>query len=570
MNPSSMLAHVLVDELVRCGVRHVVLCPGSRSAPLAYALLAAARAERLDLHVRVDERAGAFLALGLGKASGRPAVVVTTSGTAVANLHPAVLEAAEAGVPLLVLSADRPPELRGTRANQTTSHLSILAGAVRWSHDLGAPEAEPRMPAWRTAVDRAVAAATGALTGDPGPAHLNVPLRDPLAPGPGDDTELAEGLAGRPDGAPWTAVAADGHDGAATVLEVPGPDVDETLLVLGDAPASLAHAAVATAAACGWPVVAEPFGPGARPHVAPHGPSVLRTPGLLATHPPRRIVVVGHPTLTRELAALLRTSGAHVVAVTDRPIWPDPGHVAATVASPRFVTAPPAAAASGPFADAWAAAAARTARIAPTAIAATWPSGPAVADVVLAYVPAGATLFVGSSNAARDVDLARRADGPEVVGNRGLAGIDGNVSTAAGLALARPGTPTYALVGDLTFLHDANALLVGPDEPPVDLTVVVVDDSGGGIFGTLEYGEPGRLATDRSGYERLFGTPTGSRIELVAAAHRVEHRDVGTAAELAEAVATPPAGLRIVTVRVPREAHRAVRAAVDAAVAGAP
>lgn len=184
--PAQVLAGVFVDELARCGVRHVVLCPGSRSAPLAYALLAADRrldARRIQLHVRVDERSAAFLALGLARGGGRPAAVVTTSGTAVANLHPAVLEAHEAGVPLLLVTADRPPELRGTRANQTTDQVGIFGAAVRWAHDLGVPESPPtQAAAWRTAVDRAVAAATGALVGEPGPVHLNLPLRDPLAP----------------------------------------------------------------------------------------------------------------------------------------------------------------------------------------------------------------------------------------------------------------------------------------------------------------------------------------------------------------------------------------------------
>ncbi|WP_226345690.1 2-succinyl-5-enolpyruvyl-6-hydroxy-3-cyclohexene-1-carboxylate synthase [Agilicoccus flavus] len=661
MTPSAALAHVLVDELARAGVRHVVLCPGSRSAPLAYALLAADRAGALTLHVRVDERSAAFVALGLGAASGTPAAVVTTSGTAVANLHPAVLEAAEAGVPLLVISADRPPELRGTRANQTTTHLPILAGAVRWSHDLGAPEdgeAARRMPSWRTAVDRAVAAATGALGGDPGPVHLNVPLRDPLAPalaehagavgaadaarrplgspseGPPED--LPEELRGRADGAPWTSTpgpanpfarpvrpvgpgdagesgplpgggptapepsraqpstapepSTDSRPPSGPFLDVPG-DEPRTLLVLGDAPAAVAAGALATATARGWPAVGEPFGAGERAALAPHGPLVLHSPALLEEHPPRRIVVVGHLTLTRDVAALVRTPGAQVVVVTDRGVWPDPGHVAATVLLPRLVDTVPTSSTPSPsaspssvpppptteaedtdeaFVRAWGAAAARVADLVPRALAEAWPTGAGVADVVLRALPAGATLFVGSSNAARDVDLARGAQGPAVFGNRGLAGIDGNVSTAAGHALARPGTPTYALVGDLTFLHDTNALLVGPGEPRVDLTVVVVDDDGGGIFGTLEYGHADRLAADPAGFERVFGTPTGTRIADLLAAHGVAHEHVDDPDRLAELLARPPRGLRVLTVAVPRDGHRAARDALVRLVADGP
>ena len=175
MTPSSALATVLVDELVRGGVRDVVLCPGSRSAPLAYAVLAAERAGRVRLHVRVDERSAGFLALGLVMGSRSPVVVVTTSGTAVANLHPAVLEAHHAGLPLVVLSADRPHELRGTGANQTTAQPGIFGASTRWSADLPAPVGRPGLPPfWRSTVCRALAAATGATGGEPGPVHLNV------------------------------------------------------------------------------------------------------------------------------------------------------------------------------------------------------------------------------------------------------------------------------------------------------------------------------------------------------------------------------------------------------------
>ena len=183
MNPSTALATVLVDEMVRGGVREAVLCPGSRSAPLAYALQEADAAGRLRLHVRVDERSAGFLALGLAKLTRRPVPVVTTSGTAVANLHPAVLEASHAGVPLLVLTADRPQELRGTGANQTTDQGGFFGAAVRWSHELAAPERRAgQNGSWRSVVARACVAARGDLTGEAGPVHVNVPLREPLVP----------------------------------------------------------------------------------------------------------------------------------------------------------------------------------------------------------------------------------------------------------------------------------------------------------------------------------------------------------------------------------------------------
>ncbi|MCW2665113.1 MAG: 2-succinyl-6-hydroxy-2,4-cyclohexadiene-carboxylic acid synthase/2-oxoglutarate decarboxylase, partial [Frankiales bacterium] len=203
MNPSTALAVVLVDELVRGGVREVVLAPGSRSAPLALALHDAEQAGRLRLHVRIDERSAAFLALGLGKASGCPAAVVTTSGTATANLHPAVLEAAHADVPLLLLTADRPPELRRSGANQTVDQVGLYGGAVRWAADLGTPDRRPGQQAyWRALVCQALSAALADLGGAPGPVHLNLGLREPLVPD--GDPGWLEPLDGRPGGGPWT------------------------------------------------------------------------------------------------------------------------------------------------------------------------------------------------------------------------------------------------------------------------------------------------------------------------------------------------------------------------------
>ena len=241
MNPSTALARVLVDELVRGGVREAVLSPGSRSAPLALALHRADAAGRLRLHVRIDERSAAFLALGLAKASGRPVPVVTTSGTATANLHPAVLEAAHAHVPLLLLTADRPPELRGTGANQTVDQVGLYGGAVRLMVDLAVPEARPGQAAyWRSTVCRVLAAAEGE---PPGPVQLNVGLREPLVPD-GDEAE-PEPLAGRPDGAPWTARVAGAPVSVADDLPA------RTVVVVGDAPPAATTAALALAAAAG-------------------------------------------------------------------------------------------------------------------------------------------------------------------------------------------------------------------------------------------------------------------------------------------------------------------------------
>ncbi|MFC8501093.1 2-succinyl-5-enolpyruvyl-6-hydroxy-3-cyclohexene-1-carboxylic-acid synthase [Pedococcus sp. NPDC057267] len=578
MNPSTALATVVVDELVQRGVRHVVLCPGSRSAPFAYAVLAAERAGRLTMHVRVDERSAGFLAVGLAKLTRVPAVVVTTSGTAVANLHPAVLEAHHGVVPLVVLSADRPVELRGTGANQTTTQPGMFADAVRWSADVAAPEATDadgamaEAVAWRRAARDAVAAATGTWTGragpdtdvrpaaglptsEPGPVHLNVQLREPLVPTdgptwPGPRDPLPDpSQAGAAPGVP----SVEGASPAAAAVD---PEPARTLVVVGDLPEpGQFERAVAWAGSHGWPVLAEPFGPHPRPGVLPHGHLVLADPDWLDAHAPERVVSVGRLTLSRPVSALLRRPGTRVEAVATH-AW--------VRSRPSVAAVHPVAVLDhlgdlgGPSAETgWAREWRRAGERVAAALDATrpaWPSGTAVACTVLDALPDGATLFLGSSNSVRDVDVAgaRRHGGPvQVVASRGLAGIDGCVSTASGLALAGA-APAYALMGDLTFQHDANGLLVGPLERHPDLTVVVVNDDGGGIFTLLEPGAPA-LADD---FERVFGTPTGTDLAALCAAHGVRHVVAADAEQLAALVAAEPVGTTVVEVRLDRSRHR--------------
>ncbi|HEY6748253.1 MAG TPA: 2-succinyl-5-enolpyruvyl-6-hydroxy-3-cyclohexene-1-carboxylic-acid synthase [Mycobacteriales bacterium] len=557
MNPSTALARVVVDELVRAGVREAVLAPGSRSAPLAFALQAADAAGRLRLHVRIDERSAAFLALGLGKVSRTPVAVVTTSGTAVANLHPAVLEAAHAGVPMLLLTADRPPELRGVGANQTIDQLGLFGAAVRLFVELGAPDRRAGQNAyWRATVDRAVAAATGPA---PGPVHVNVALREPLVPDAGGD--WPEPLDGRPGGVPWTAVVPPAP------VPPPADDLpDRTVVVLGDA--LEATAVLALAAARGWPVVAEPSGraePG--PSVLPGGDLVLRAPGFLAAHRPDRILVAGRPTLSRAVARLTATAPLDVVAGYRG--WTDPGGHAVRVL-PGVPT--PGGGRDEGWLPAWRAAA-DAARAAADKVLADGLSEPVVAELVLDAVRPGGLLVSGSSKSVRDLFLAGPRPGVTVLANRGVAGIDGTVSTAVGAALAlqanrrddqetdRDGRPTYALMGDLTFLHDANGLVIGPGEPRPDLTIVVVNNDGGALFGLLEQGAP----EHRDAFERVFGTPHGVDLAALCAATGTPHRRVTTRASLTEAL-TEPAGLRVVEVRTDRTEAAEVEAALTAAV----
>jgi 2-succinyl-5-enolpyruvyl-6-hydroxy-3-cyclohexene-1-carboxylate synthase len=589
------MAVTLVDELIRAGVREAVLCPGSRSAPLAYALQAADRKGRLRLHVRVDERSAGFLAVGLAKLTRVPAVIVTTSGTAVANLHPAVLEAHHAHVPLIVLTADRPPELRGTGANQTTVQLGMFGPALRWSHELGAPEARRGQHAsWRSTVCRAVAAATGAPEGVPGPVHVNVPLREPLAP-TSEDPPWPEPLEGRADGAPWVLTHSHREPEhrqkdtapAGSAATVTGPaasdsfmvspvidalsgdvaDVPRTVVVMGELPAPQYFSpALAWARRHGWPVIAEPFGPHPRDGVLPHGPLLLTATQWLEAHQPDRVITVGRITLSRAVSALLRRPGIRVEAVPLTAQWTDPSHTVAAVHGADVLDSAPAAPPDVDWIQTWEEAGAAVAKAVAEAPA-PWPSGLAVARTLLSEMPSGATLFLGSANVVRDVDLS---PGPAaeatVVASRGLAGIDGCVSTAVGLALAGD-QPAYALMGDLTLLHDANGLLIGPHEPHPDLTIVVVNDDGGGIFTLLEPGEPERAAD----FERVFGTPTGVDLAALCAAHGVVHEEALTAQELGAKVRQPPEGLRVVEVLVERAGHRAIHARLrDVAAAALP
>lgn len=542
MNPSTALARVLVDELVRCGVRDAVLCPGSRNAPLSLALHDADVAGRLRLHVRVDERTGAFLALGLALASARPVPVVCTSGTAVANLHPAVLEASYAGVPLLAVTADRPGELIGTGANQTVQQRGIFGAAVRDARVLAAPGQQAR---WRATVDRAVAAARGALGAWPGPVHLDVPLAEPLLPGDGEAGPAP--LAGRADGRPWTTVAMADPPAASVEVDLGRP----TLVVAGHG---------AGPAPAGVPVVAEPTA-GCWPRALAAGPWLLGggAPGCYPRRP-EQVVVLGRPTLHRPVTRLLADVDVEVTVVTSDPQWTDVTGNARAVGSVLRVV--------GHSVPEWTASWQEVDQAAALAVNATLDghsgvTGLHVARATVAALPDGALLLIGSSNPIRDVALAARPrPGLTVLANRGVAGIDGTVSTAIGAALAHGG-PAYALLGDLTFLHDGNGLLLGPAEHRPNLTIVVANDDGGGIFGVLEQGS----AEHAAAFERVFGTPHGTDLAALCAAHRVPH-DCVELAGLSAALAPRP-GLRVVEVRTDRSGLRALHARLRAVVGSA-
>jgi 2-succinyl-5-enolpyruvyl-6-hydroxy-3-cyclohexene-1-carboxylate synthase len=544
VNPSTAHAQVIVDELVRCGVTDAVLCPGSRSAPLAFALHAADAAGRLRLHVRIDERTAGFLALGLALRAGRPVPVVTTSGTAVANLHPAVLEASHAGVPLLVLTADRPPHLIGTGANQTIVQAGIFGGAVRLSLTAEvAGDGERENGTWRAAVDRAVAAATGT---PPGPVHVNVPFAEPLVP------DAAVPPDGRPGGAPWTVVARRQVEAAPLPLD----PATRTLVIAG-------AGAPSEVRTWGLPVVAEPasavWDAGLRA-----GPwllgAVLDRSGL-DDLVPAQVVVAGRPTLHRPVQRLLADPRVAVFALADpagRP-WTDvAGTVRAVGAAPRWQP-------SGDWTARWHDADAVAGKALDAALDDPGaPGGLRLARALVDALPAGALLVIGSSNPIRDVSLAAIPRGDvTLLANRGVAGIDGTVSTAVGVALAHDG-PAYALLGDLTLLHDTTGFVIGPDEPRPDLTVVVLNDGGGGIFGLLEQGAPEHAGA----FERVFGTPHTVDFAALAAATGLAHTRVDDLSALAAALEPRP-GMRLVEIRGDRATLRTGHAAVRAAIAAA-
>ena len=562
MNPSTALARVLVDELVRGGVTDAVVAPGSRSAPVALALADAERAGRLTLHVRIDERTAAFLALGLAKASGRPVPVLTTSGTATAHLHAAVLEADAAGVPLLALTADRPPELRDTGANQTIAQPGLYGGAVRAAVDVGVPEAgreEAQNRYWRSLVAKALLTARGALSGDPGPVHLNLPFREPLLPEDAD-VRTAGPWSGRPDGAPWT-----GGPVAAVVRPADaGPA--RTLVVVGDTTPALGRAAAELAAVRGWPVVAEPSS-GAWSASVRGGALLLGVPGWLAEQRPERVLVVGRPTLSRPVSALLADPAVRVETVGTSPRWADAGRSTTWVGglpAPGACPGGTPANADPAWRAAWCAAADRVGRAVDGVLDAlpALTAGLLARDLVAA-LPDGALLVLGSSTPVRDVDrLAVPRAGLTVLANRGVAGIDGTVSTAVGAARVHGGR-AFALLGDLTLLHDLQGLLVGEGEPRPDLTLVVPDNDGGGIFAQLEPGQPRYEA----GYRRVFGTPHGRDLVAVAEALGWPAVRVSTSADLADAVAA--GGPRVVVVRTDQRAEADLAARLRGAVADA-
>ncbi|NYI99538.1 2-succinyl-5-enolpyruvyl-6-hydroxy-3-cyclohexene-1-carboxylate synthase [Nocardioides thalensis] len=561
------LGAAVVDRLLAAGVTEIVLAPGSRNAPLGFAAWAAAEAGRLRLHTRIDERSAGFLGLGLSKVGAR-AAVVCTSGTAVANLHPAVLEAAHAGIAVVVVTADRPARMRETGANQTTDQVGIFGPLVR-THDLATIDDLADVP-WA----------------EDGPTHVNVQLDVPLVPGELEVAAPATPAAPAPPAAPEGPPVAERLAARGSVVAQSGGSGRR---VIDDAPAgpsgsagSTGSAGVAGAAAvagvvrlrggprtvvvagddagppsrvlaerAGWPLLAEPSS-GART-----GDNAMRCYRPLLAGPLgaeiERVVVFGRPTLSRPVTALLERSDVEVLVVPGRGVWPvrPPG---ATVLDGR----PEAESADdSDWLDRWREADREVGRRL-DALLAQEPLTPyAVAGAVSRALPAGGLLVVGASSPIRDLDLMHRpatvGERRKIIANRGLAGIDGTISTAIGAALGRPdSTRALALMGDVTFLHDQSSLVLGPQEQRPDLTIVVPNDDGGSIFAMLEQG----AAPLAPAFERLFGTPHGVDLGALCGATRTPYLKVTSLPELEQALASPNGGIEVIEAVVSRADRR--------------
>jgi 2-succinyl-5-enolpyruvyl-6-hydroxy-3-cyclohexene-1-carboxylate synthase len=535
-NANATACATYVDEWVRCGVTHAVVAPGSRSTPLAIAL---AGRDELAVHVVHDERVAAFVALGLGL-SGVPAVLLCTSGTAAVNFHPAVVEAGLSDVPMIVCTADRPPELRGIGAPQTIDQLELYGRSVRWFHDAAPPDsAEP--DEWRPLAQRVFATAAA------GPVHLNLPFREPLVGAVGAIPEQIGPPLPVPRGIATSGPVAPDHDRQRGVLVAGGRS--------GVEPAEI----VALAERLGWPILADPLS-GLRdaPNAVTSFDSLLRHGAFADAHAAEVIVRFGRPPASKVLSRWSVRSGAPVLQVGGPGVVDPDRNVAAycTVADLAGLTG----AAGTPWMARWRHADGLAEAAITRTIADTGLTEPAAARTVAAALPVDAELVVASSMPVRDLEWfgGRPA---RAHANRGANGIDGVLSTGLGQALA--GRATVVLLGDVAFVHDSNALVALRDRD-ADLRIVVVDNDGGGIFSFLP--QATELARDR--FEQLFGTPHGTDVERLAAAHGIPARTVTTREELAAAVTSPgPSVTRVATDRVENvDVHARLHAAVAAAL----
>jgi 2-succinyl-5-enolpyruvyl-6-hydroxy-3-cyclohexene-1-carboxylate synthase len=551
-----LLLRALCDELARCGVEHACTSPGSRCTPIVLSLV---REPRIKCWSHIDERCAGFFAVGAAKASGRPVALTCTSGTAAANLAPAVIEAFQARVPLIVLTADRPPELRDVGAGQTIDQLKLYGDAVKWFFELGVHDATPGRLRWiRQLACRAYATAT---EGRPGPVHLNLPLPEPLVL----SEQLPPDRSGRPDGRPWS-----GGVPQTTTAAAPGPTLPpKGVIVAGryERDRELGHSVARFAERAGYALLADPLS-GAR-----HGPAVIARYDLLLRDPrftersrPQLIIRVGDLPTSKPLRAWLGSlHDVSQIAFDPEDAWQDPAAVLAW-----RVRADP-----GRTLDAWS----PTTPLDPDWLA-SWRaaddaasaaisdalgdelSEPLIAARLSKWLGAVPTLFVASSMPIRDIELFSPAHelAPRILSNRGANGIDGTVSSAFGVAAAT-GRPVVLLIGDVALAHDIGGLLAAR-RLSLPLTIVVLNNDGGAIFHFLP------VVREGDAFEEHVATPHGLRFEHVARLFGCEYEQARDSEAVRAAIARATAGnvTTIIEVRTDREQNLALHRRIQEAV----
>jgi 2-succinyl-5-enolpyruvyl-6-hydroxy-3-cyclohexene-1-carboxylate synthase len=568
INSTYAPVQAFVDELARCGLRHAVTCPGSRNAPLILALTSDRRLECVSV---IDERSAGFVALGIAKATGKPVAVTCTSGTAAANLLPAIAEAREASVPLLVLTADRPPELRDVGAGQSIDQLKLYGSAVKWFCEVGnhAPGRDAAVHhrslacrAWFTSED-----------GRPGPVHLNFALREPLAPDP-EPLDPVD-WEGRDGSRPWVTVTDAPRDATPTIVELLERDVAEAsygAIVAGSTRYDVATAASRLAAATGWPLLADVTsgvrcGPHDRSHVIAHYDVLLRSQQFVADHRPDLVIRIGDTPTSKPLRAWL--AGARQVVIDPDSGWHEPTREAERVVA----TAPDS------TCEMLAAALEESLPPAPSEWVAGWRAADAVVPLELAEapdpcepkafaaladsLPDGALVWVASSMAIRDVESFFPQTDTELrfLSNRGANGIDGTVSSALGATIGA-GRRAYLLTGELALLHDVGGLLAFRRRR-AELTILCVNNGGGGIFDFLPVSEHAEGAL----YLEHIVTPSGVNLQALADLAGLPHTLAESADDIRAACDMPG----LIEIRTDRDEnvriHRDLFERVDAALA---
>ena len=512
MNNSTSLARVIVRQIIEAGVTDVVVSPGSRNAPLSLAFYAAANRGLIKLHVRIDERTAAFFALGITKATGRPVPIVCTSGTAAANFHPAILEASHTNAPLLVLTADRPAILRKTGANQTTEQARMYGKAVRYFADIDGPVFPMELP-------------FDSLRS--GPVHLNIQFDEPMLPD--DSTDWLDAITIAPK-------IFETRTRAANLKS----DANRGVLVIGHDRGGLEVEEVNTFAdKLGWPIIAED--PLSFPTAIAHASIFLASPEIRAALIPQTVIVIGRTTLSRSINAFVKLA-PNQIAIDPRIATVDSDRHA----DKRFTEIPTlnTHAASEEWLAQWQKYSQRCKKKIDELTGFTEAT---IAKEIASNLPNASSLFVASSRPIRDLEgFATPRAGVTTYANRGLAGIDGNISTALGIASV--GKQTFAVLGDLSFLHDLTGLINRED---INCCFLVINNDGGGIFSTLPQ-------NGVDGFETVFGTPHGLDPAAIAASMGINSSTITSIDELKKIMQSPVVGISVVVANVPSRQANAI------------